>query len=42
MMRMNDLTCMVYEDVELDPEQLTDISVDEPLFTWLKDNYTNT
>ena len=41
MMRMNDLTCLVYEDVELDPEQLTDISIDEPLFTWLKDTYTN-
>lgn len=33
---MNNLTCMVYENLTLDPEQIEDIEIEEPLYSWLK------
>lgn len=32
---LNDLVCIAYEDRTLDPESMDDISVDEPLRSWL-------
>jgi len=33
---MNSLTCMVYENLMLDPDQIEDIKIEEPLYSWLK------
>lgn len=35
--RLNDLVCIAYEERSLDPRQVSDIAIDEPLAAWLLD-----
>ena len=36
--RINELTCVVYEEESIHPDDLINIRVDEPLSSWLRDN----
>ena len=37
---LNELVCFTYEECSLQPETVTDIEIDEPLFTWLHAHFS--